>query len=185
MGKSVKFQSQNCFVSTALVQWRYIMDQQSAHTLTDNVYIQRKLHTPPLYPKVFTDCPCGFSAHPSLASNLAASVHGVIFSKLSINSPLKPDNHRQSSLCRWEPDEVWRRFRLTSGWFWCPSALIKNQTPNICCDFVQSPNWCRFQLIVFEVLRVKIEPHEECFCCVFLHFLEVTNSIFQYTISLT
>lgn len=41
MWRSVKLYSQNCFcVSMAFVQWYYIMDQQSAHTLTDDVYIQ-------------------------------------------------------------------------------------------------------------------------------------------------
>lgn len=38
VGKSVKFYSQNCFVSMALIQWHYNMDQQSAHTLSLIMY---------------------------------------------------------------------------------------------------------------------------------------------------
>lgn len=52
----------------AFVQWYYIMDQQSAHTLTDNVYIQMSkyncIHC--FFTPKSSDHSCGFSAHPHL-----------------------------------------------------------------------------------------------------------------------
>lgn len=76
--------------------------------------LPNSLHRPFLW--IFSTC--------SLASNLAASAHWVvIFSKLSVNSPLKPDYHQQSSQCQWEPDEVCSRFRLTNRFPSCSSAV--------------------------------------------------------------
>lgn len=159
VGKSVK----TAHVSIDLIQWRYITDQQSAHSHWC-VTSQSPNET------AFTaSSPRSLPSHGhsrGVSSDLTAFALQVIFSKLSINSPLKPDFHQQNSSLpllevRWGFYKVQTDQLLV---FMSQFTGQIHQTSHIFLNLCSHPTNALFA-VLSGAESARIEHHKECYFC--------------------